>query len=157
MPLCCSLSQFFFFHLLRRNKIGLKVDESAGELFAGAHLAKQGNRKRKESEREREREREREIQEIQQNTNVRASFSFCNVNAPVSFDPRSIPFRVLCAPYRENPIRFGCRVVCPCLLKFHNGSRDREIKERGASQYVRNPMTESNERNDHLAYLRQLR
>jgi len=152
MPLCCSLSQFFFFHLLKRNKIGLKVDESAGELFAGAHLTKQGNRKRKESERERERERE-----IQQNTNVRASFSFCNVNAPVSFDPRSIPFRVLCALYRENPIRFGCRVVCPYLLKFHNGSRDREIKERGASRYIRNPMTESNERNDHLAYLRQLR
>jgi len=64
----------------------------------------------------------------------------------VSFDPRSIPFRVLCALYRENSIRFGYCVFCPCLLKFHNGSRDREIKERGASQYIRNPITESNEK-----------
>jgi len=127
MPLCCSLSQFFFFSSFRE-----KQDRAKGRRERRRAVRRRALSETGKQEEERERERKREIQ----NTDVRASFSFCNVNAPVSFDPRSIPFRVLCVLCRENPIRFGCRVVCPCLLKFHNGSRDREIKERGASRYV---------------------
>lgn len=74
MPLCLS---HFFSSFKRKEKKNSQGRSKAPAIFRRA-FKRQRIRKRRDSA----------------NTNVHASFSFCNVNAPANFGPESIPLRV---------------------------------------------------------------
>lgn len=83
MPLCLS---HFFSSFKRKEKKNSQGRSKAPAIFRRAPK-RQRIRKRRDSA----------------NTNVRASFSFCNVNAPANFGPQSIPLH----EYEVYVIRHG--------------------------------------------------